>query len=146
MFKGKTHTFTIFHERKRKSPCPSGHPFNQFRNRHTFHCVTRISLMPLLHEVMPREHRGFFRNQWTAGRVVAGISVDCREIFEGLGLLTLPSMFILGNLLKLEDPTEQYSRHERKHTYNTRNKNNFIPSSLRLERCRTGPSALVIEI
>lgn len=91
--------------------------------------------------------QGVFRLQRRAVRIVAclGYRDDCREAFKRLRILTLPSLFILENLLYLKDRTEQYSRHEEQHSYNTRNKGNLIPNSLRLERCRTGPNSLVIQ-
>lgn len=70
-------------------------------------------------------------------RVLAdlGFRDDCRQVYERLKILTVPSQYILENLRFLNRNVNLY----RSHSYDTRHKYNMIPAYWRLKRCQTGP-------
>ncbi|XP_050294198.1 uncharacterized protein LOC126734556 [Anthonomus grandis grandis] len=74
-------------------------------------------------------------------RVLAGLAYreDCKAAFKQLGILTLPSVYILENLLYVKRNTQSFTTHQDIHGYNTRHRTDFVPPYCRLERCRDGP-------
>lgn len=82
-----------------------------------------------------------FGLQRKAIRLLAGLGFreDCRGAFRELRVLTLPSLYILQNLLYVKKNLLQYETHEDIHTYNTRGKSNLVPLCCRLKRCQDGP-------
>lgn len=82
-----------------------------------------------------------FGLQRKAIRVVAGLGFrdDCRGSFKQLGILTLPSLYLLENLLYVVGNIDLFATHGDVHTYQTRNKTNLIPARWRLKRCQSGP-------
>lgn len=61
-----------------------------------------------------------------------------RPHFIKLGILTVPSMFILQCLLYLKKNSTQYENFENVHNYNTRNKKNLVPIFHRINSARNG--------
>lgn len=82
-----------------------------------------------------------FGLQRKAVRVICGLGYrdDCRACFRELGVLTLPSLYILENLLYVVKNIHLFSTHEDVHTYQTRNKCNLVPAYWRIRRCQNGP-------
>lgn len=75
-----------------------------------------------------------FRLQRRAVRVLAGISYrdDCRDSFRGLGIMTLPSLYIFQCLKYVRANIGDFSTRSLVHDYNTRTGNNLVFSFNRL--------------
>ena len=82
-----------------------------------------------------------FGLQRKAVRIVSGLGYrdDCRATFKELGILTLPSLYILENLLYVKGNAHLFSAHRDVHAYPTRNKDNLMPIYWLLKRCQNGP-------
>lgn len=91
--------------------------------------------------------RRIFGFQRRAVRVLSGLGYreDCRGAFIRLGILTLPSLYILENLLYIKQHNNSL-RHQDVHQHNTRNCANFVPMYSRLERCRSRPEAIAVRL
>ena len=78
-----------------------------------------------------------------------GYRDDCRESFKRLGILTLPSLYILENfsenLLYVKNNIHLFSAHEDIHPYPTRNRGNLVPAYWRLGRCQNCPGYWAIK-
>ena len=81
-----------------------------------------------------------FAAQRKAVRLLAhlGYRDDCRQAFVNLKIFTLPSLYILENLLFVKN-NSNFQSHEKTHYYNTSNKANLVPLYCRLTRCLDGP-------
>lgn len=79
-----------------------------------------------------------FGVQRRAIRVMSGLQFmqDCKNTFVELGILTLPSLYILSCVCHLHSHPENVSSHVNNHSYATRNKNMPQPSYLRLEKSK----------
>ena len=82
-----------------------------------------------------------FGLQRRAVRVVSGLGYrdECRAAFVELGILTMPSLYILENLLYIKANMHLFSAHEDIHAYQTRNKSNLVSAYWRLKKCQDGP-------
>ena len=82
-----------------------------------------------------------FGMQRKAVRIISGLGFreDCREAFKMQGILTVPSQFILENLLYVRQNEDLYRTHEDVHGHNTRHRRNLVPAYWRLKRCQSGP-------
>lgn len=87
-----------------------------------------------------------FGLQRRALRIISGTPYrqDCRQDFINNKVLTLPSLFILENLLYVRTNIGQYTPHESVHSYATRNRQNLVLNAWRLGRCQDGPGHLAI--
>lgn len=87
-----------------------------------------------------------FSLQRRAVRIIFGLSyrADCRSAFISLKILTLPSIFILENLLYVKSNFTKYYTHGQVHNHNTRNRMNLVPEYRRLDRCKDGPGCLAV--
>lgn len=65
---------------------------------------------------------------------------DWSLAFVQLRILTLPSIFILENLLYVKRNIDTYTTHGNVHQYNTRGRENIRPHYCRLKRSQDGPS------
>ena len=84
-------------------------------------------------------HR-LFRLQRRAVRLLAGLGYgeDCRAVFRDSGVLTVPSLYILENLLYVKKNLHMYVTHGDVHGYETRNRGELVPGYWRLRRCQSG--------
>lgn len=82
-----------------------------------------------------------FGLQRKAVRVVSGLAYreDCRGSFGDLGILTLPCLYVLENLLFVKRNRGTFGMHGDLHDYETRSSNDLVPSYRRLKRCQDGP-------
>lgn len=98
---------------------------------------SRLTYGILLWGESPAAHRVFLQ-QKEAIRSIVGASqrTSCREIFVSLGILTLPSCFILSALQYIHS-RPNYTRHSALHTHDTRKKNDLIIPYHRVEKART---------
>lgn len=83
-----------------------------------------------------------FAIQRRAVRVVAGLGYrdDCRSAFARLGVLTLPSAYILQCLLHVRQHRASYTTHSEVHHHQTRNRDNIYVDYHRVEKSRFGPN------
>lgn len=88
-----------------------------------------------------------FGLQRRAVRVLSGLGYrdDCRVGYRELKILTLPSLYILENLLHLKRSGHLFSAHGDIHTYKTRNNSNLIPAYWRVKKCQNGPGYWAIK-
>jgi len=77
-----------------------------------------------------------FKAQRRAVRIMSGLPfrADCRDSFAGLGILTLPSVWILECLLHVHGNKSHFPVNADYHTYDTRRKEDFHLSACRLKR------------
>ena len=75
-----------------------------------------------------------------------GYRDDCRDAFVDLKILTLPSAYILENLLYLKRNEGLFGTHGDVHDYSTRQRDNLVPAYLRLVRCQDGPGYWAIKL
>ena len=110
-----------------------------------FHPVSTYAILAWGHA--PQMKR-LFALQRRAIRILGrvGYRDDCRHIFKAMGILTLPSVYILENLLWVQKNHDQYTSHEDLHNYETRNKNKLVPLYQRLTRCQSGPGFLAVKL
>lgn len=73
------------------------------------------------------------------------IRPDCRNVFSNMGIITLPLVYILQNLLWVQRNKDRYSVHEDVHNYGT-NINKLIPICQRLTRCQNGLGFLAVKV
>ena len=83
-----------------------------------------------------------FRLQRRILRVVGGLDyrADCRSTFVRMGVMTVPSLYILECLKFAVTNRSSMTTHGDVHTYNTRGSDNVLMPRLRLERSRYGPN------
>lgn len=88
-----------------------------------------------------------FGLQRRAIRILAGLGYrdDCRHAFVQLSVLTLPSIFIMQNLLYIKSNLHLYRAHMNIHQYETRNRSDILPDFWRLKRCQSGPGYWAIK-
>ena len=89
-----------------------------------------------------------FGLQRKALRVLMGLGYreDCRPAFKSIKVLTLPSVYILENLLHVQANLDLFKTHSDLHDYETRQRDHFVPVYRRLERCRDGPGCLAVKL
>lgn len=89
-----------------------------------------------------------FGLQRKAIRVMAGLKFreDCRAAFRKYNILTLPSQFILENLLYVINNKDLFRLHGDVHNYGTRQRNMMVTAYHRLKRCQDGPRYLSIRL
>ena len=75
-----------------------------------------------------------------------GYREDCRPAFKSIKVLTLPSIYILENLLYVKTNLDLFTTHSDLHDYETRQRDHFVPVYPRLERCRDGPGCLAVKL
>lgn len=108
-----------------------------------FHSVMSYSILAWGHSA----HTGrVFGLQRKAVRIMVGLGYgdDCRQAFRDLKILTLPSQYILDNLIHIKTNESSYRVHGEVHGYETRQRDMLIPAYHRLGRCRNGPGSLAI--
>ncbi|KAI5737904.1 hypothetical protein M8J77_000574 [Diaphorina citri] len=78
--------------------------------------------------------------QKKAVRIVSGAQYleHAKPLFIQLGILTLPSLFILQCLLHTKKNIAEFPNFEAAHSYDTRNKNNLVPFHHRVYAARNG--------
>lgn len=62
---------------------------------------------------------------------------DCRDLFIGKGLLTVPCLYIFQCLLYMRENLDQYTTHENIHCHLTRNRTNIYTEYHRIHRTKT---------
>lgn len=77
-----------------------------------------------------------FRQQKKAIRIIAnaGYRDHCQPLFIGLGIMSLPSLYIYTVLLEIHKNISVYSTQSDVHNYNTRNANNLRTACFRLTK------------
>uniref|UniRef100_A0A6P7FUC1 Uncharacterized protein LOC114331063 n=1 Tax=Diabrotica virgifera virgifera TaxID=50390 RepID=A0A6P7FUC1_DIAVI len=85
--------------------------------------------------------------QRKAVRVLAGLWYrdDCRQAYRSLRILTVPSLYILENLMFIKRGGAHFETHENIHQHDTRYKHHLVPAYWRLRRCQTGPGYWAIK-
>uniref|UniRef100_A0A8D8V8P9 Uncharacterized protein n=1 Tax=Cacopsylla melanoneura TaxID=428564 RepID=A0A8D8V8P9_9HEMI len=80
--------------------------------------------------------------QKKAIRILARLSYNehAKPSFINMGILTLPSMFVLQCLIHIKKNRERYVSFEQVHSYNTRHKGNIVLNSNRVNSSRNGPN------
>lgn len=90
-----------------------------------------------------------FRMQKRAVRAMVGVRdrrVSCRPIFEALGILPLPSLFIFEILIFIRGHKANFRLNSDVHGYNTRDKGAFFVKRCRLSKTLNSPSFLGIKL
>ena len=79
--------------------------------------------------------------QRKAVRMLSGLGFreECRVAFSNLGILTVPSVYILENLLYVRKNHDVYVIHRSMHDYETRGRDALVPNYWRLGRYQYGP-------
>lgn len=88
-----------------------------------------------------------FRLQRKAVRILDGLNFreDCKNSFAKLEILTLPSVYILENLLYIKKNCEIYETYQNVHNHDTRGKENLVVKYCRLKRGQNGPNYWAIK-
>ena len=83
-----------------------------------------------------------FKLQRRAVRILGGLDYrdDCRHVFISLGILTLPSAYILQSIIYACSNRDNLRTGRDNHSYDTRNKNNIYPQYCRLTVTQRGPA------
>ena len=110
-----------------------------------FHPVSTYAVLSWGHA--PQMKR-LFALQRRAVRILGRLRYrdDCRCIFSNMGILTLPSVYVLENLLWVQRNRDQYRVHGDVHEYGTRSRNKLVPICQRLTRCQSGPGFLAVKL
>ena len=89
-----------------------------------------------------------FRLQRRILRILGGLDyrADCRSTFVRMGIMTLPSLFILESLKYVIANESALVTHGDVHQYNTRSSGDVLLPGLRLERSRYGPNYYGIKL
>lgn len=103
-----------------------------------FHCRLSYALLVWGHS---SQSERVFRLQRRAVRLIAGLGYreECRGTFAQFRILTLPSVFILENLLYMKRNLSNYVANGDVHEHDTRRAGDFRSRYCRLKRTQNGP-------
>lgn len=102
-----------------------------------FHSIMSYAVLTWGHAPQSRRLFGLQRR---AVRLVYGLGYrdDCRLAFRRLGILTLPSVYILEVLLHIRRNIDLYAVNGGVHSYETRGRGDLTAGYCRLKRCQDG--------
>lgn len=88
-----------------------------------------------------------FALQRRAVRIIGGLGYreECRGAFISNKILTLPSLYVLENLLYAKTHLNDFNTNSDFHSYHTRNRNRLTTPFFRLKKCQNGPNFLAIK-